>query len=247
MQRIPRLVPLWATLRETIVTTWLLRHPLFAISWPWLLIIFVASGVGAWMQLPPPGEHDKLPRIAVGAVVTFATASMAIGWHRLILLKEKPAATYLRSDLLVLKYAGLIYASQLIGWPLLQLTSAMQQVLGAFGFAAIMTILGLAIIAVLFRLSLLLPALATGRIDGAFAAVRHIWTGTRGNTWRLFVGYIAIGLLMLIPFVIAHQLAAAHLGFTLTVAVIETLQALLGMLFVTFASLCYWQLFEPED
>jgi hypothetical protein len=154
----------------------------------------------------------------------------------------------------VLLYAGVLFAAQVTGWLLLRAIALLQTTVGDMGGVVVSIVAGTLAILVLVRLSLLLPAIAIGRTDGALATLRTIWTGTRGNTWRLFIGYAAIPVLCLLvlgPIWFAgHRLIGGQLGqlaSALSEAATDTLNVLVGMPLVTFASLCYWQLFSRED
>ena len=218
-------LPLWQTIRLAYATY--LRHfgdglRIVAI---WLPPVAILAAIGGWLQAILLADLTAGPRAAIDAsqpihllmlgyalnlLLTAAAVSSAVAWHRLLLLKEQPSSSsgrnigsryfwrYIGVGLLI----GLIGAIPLAG---VLLPMALLNVLPAAGSTppAELAIIALAYavgIALMLRLSLLLPARATGNFT---LSLMGAWQRTRGNLWRLFLGIVALLTLVCIVYLFA--------------------------------------------
>jgi hypothetical protein len=198
----------------------------FHISWPWMLVLLPVTIVGnlfvAARTIADSGQPDSAA-IAAALAMTIPTmlafASIAVSWHRYILLDEVPQGwKRLRLDETVWRYFG--------NGLLIALVVGAGVAAAGFGVSAIAAVLALvspalaalvavpgtvaiaaAAIAAFYRLSIKLPAVALERRDYGLA---QAWRDSEGNFWR-FVGF---GLLLAAIF-FAVLLAAGVLGFGL--------------------------------
>jgi hypothetical protein len=171
-----------------------------------LAATLLVAGVTADIKrgMPPqtlaskPIETMVLVTIAV-LVFTFAGVSIAVAWHRRIILREHPGfsgSNVATKDLW--RYVWMGFAIFLIVFlPLLVIFLSMSLLLSPVAKAgtpwslipiAMIFLLWLAGFAVALRLSLLLPARAVGDIDLTF---KETWKRTSGNIWRIFWGVVA--------------------------------------------------------
>jgi hypothetical protein len=150
-------------------------------------------------------------------VFTFAGASIAVAWHRRLILGEPPGFSGSNVATKGLwRYVGIGFAIALIAFlpllvvvlPIFILSSSV--ITGAalkFAmFVAASFLIYLTAFAVFLRLSLLLPARAVGDLDLTF---NETWKRTRGNTWRMFWGIVACT----VPPMLAVQLAVRIVSF----------------------------------
>jgi len=184
------------------------------ISWLWLAVALPLAGITNWLQFSrfagvmaainrgmaasKPVETIVLQSVA-NLVFIFAGVSIAVAWHRRLILEEHPGLS--GSNVVtksVWRYAWMglaiflivIVPTMVLSLPMFLLSSPV-----ATGSAPrflmlipVIFLLFLAAFAVALRLSLLLPARAVGDLDLTF---KETWKRTRGNTWRLFWGTAA--------------------------------------------------------
>lgn len=183
----------------------------FKLSWPWIvalvLFMILAAIVGpsqadlAAGTVKPSGAFFVFMVIYV-LVFLVAFASIAVNWHRYILLNEVPSGLQiLRTDALVWRYIGnsllavliLSIPYAILGLPLLTYLASRCCAVGFdpamaqdIPFIIVsfwpMLILVVFFTAVLYRLTSKLPAVALGRRDYGFGAAM---TDTAGNTFQL--------------------------------------------------------------
>ncbi|MFN0194818.1 MAG: hypothetical protein ACKVP5_23050 [Aestuariivirga sp.] len=188
----------------------------FHVSWPWMLAILpihVGTSVYAALNMPTGAEPYNAAVVVSGILSAAATmvafASIAVNWHRYILLDEIPqGAQRLRLDSTVWRYVGNTLLIFLIMILILIIPSVILAILTAFGGAVGAVIGGLVMIAAFlfaiayfYRMSVKLPSIALGRRDYSISTALK---DTDGNTARFiglaalfFVVAIAIGLLVL--------------------------------------------------
>jgi hypothetical protein len=188
------------------------------VSWLWLLLGAVVIGVVSWLQWSLMGEvilnsvhHAQFPpdfaatsfrtmALSIGVadvVLIVAFVSIAVAWHRRIILGERPSLfSFNIATTNFWRYVGIGLAICVLAiMPILLAFIPIVVILSAAGkgphpgVAAIAMVLLLATyvtaIAIALRLSMLLPARAAGDIELSFA---RSWRRTRGNCWRIFWG-----------------------------------------------------------
>jgi hypothetical protein len=199
----------------------------FRISWPWYAIL-IPLGIGAslFAEYMSGGNPEAVPSapvvviyIILFAVSLVAFASIAVNWHRYILLDEVPHGSELfRLDDKTWRYLGnvvLIFlmsfaAALLIALPVFGLTFALGENAGPVAFLLIILfIVGMLFIAALFfRMSVKLPAIALGRHDISF---KDALAATEGNTLRLLL-LVLLEFLAIIGIVLGMLLVLFILG-----------------------------------
>jgi hypothetical protein len=167
------------------------------LSWPWMVVILpvnvLASIYGA--SLDPAAEEPSGQAVAltliVGLLTMFGFSSIAVSWHRYVLLDEVPRGmSRLRADNTVWRYFGntlLIILIIMAGFiPALIFISLLTWGGGNVGAVlalpiyAAMLVFG---IGAFYRLSVKLPAIAMERRD---FHMKDAWAVTQGNMWQLF-------------------------------------------------------------
>jgi hypothetical protein len=263
-------LPVWKTVGEA-YAVWARNFPaLIRIAWLWLVITAPIVFALMWWQAPHmaeimmnarTGAPDPSPGVTVmmqvfnGIVLIPILSSIAVAWHRLLLRGEQVSGPYVRFDAVVIGYAVLFFiigflpaVPQYMG----QLYLAATQPEGASDIDLTASLLagvgGIASLVIWFfacRLFMVLPAKALDRSD---VSVGVSWAATKGNSWRLFWGY----LLCLLPFMLFGSVLALWLlfgsptrtSYAAISAVLSLLWALFGMVAVGFLSLAYRFFFE---
>jgi hypothetical protein len=176
-------------------------------------------------------------------VLGFAAISSAVAWHRLLLLNEAPGLSggnigtrslwrYVGDGIVIFPISALPVAAVLLPMALLGLLPAAGRPppieIAVIAFAYIVSM------ALMLRLSPLLPARAAGDVSLTF---KDAWRHTRGNVWRMFWGIAACALP---PFLLTNAvfvgLISAPIGDGLYLAQWAMASAL---------SLCCWLLGWP--
>jgi hypothetical protein len=193
-------------------------------SWLWLAMVAAITGVASWRQwswmgsviaeakpgIPPQALNHMPQPLALAALaglddilLTLAGISIAVAWHRLLILGEHPGFSgsniatrdlwrYIGVGLTI----GLIVMLPIvvIVFPVFYFVFSFQSAAPGSPPAGLLLLIPLVFVlyilatAVMLRLILLLPARAAGDLDLTF---RQTWNRTRGNTWRLFWGMVA--------------------------------------------------------
>lgn len=219
----------------------------FRISWPWYLVlaamniaIYAISGVAVTAEAEI-NFGIYIPLVIVAVIVTIlAFASIAVNWHRYILLDQVPVGAELfRLDGLTWRYVGNVWLIGLIVGlvflagmlPLMLLAGLADAIgvvaffigLGGFVFVMIST----------YRLSVKLPAIAIGRRD---FALRDAWAATRDNKLPIllvilfqFLLFFGVAIVFL-----ALDFTLALIGPTITLVISQLIQAFLGWLLAIF-------------
>ena len=236
----------------------------FHISWPWILMLLplnVATNVYVILNDLQPQNEGEPDLAAIGkffmvsaplAIASIiAYASIAVNWHRYILRDEIAQGWLrLRVDGLIWRYIGnfiliilLVMAGTLaagIGFVLAGFI--LNAVFGETLMAVILIPAGIAlyvyVIAVTYRLSVKLPAVALGRRD---FSMRDIWTATEGNNWRLLgllglfsVCVALVGLGMLLGTLIFSNFGTIGLSISIAIQVmVNWVATILGVTLLT--------------
>jgi hypothetical protein len=184
----------------------------------WLIVATVLTSVASWKQWTwmatamtnfKPATPPQMPRPTEMAVLLnldnilllLAGISIAVAWHRFIILNERPGFSGSNVTTKNLwRYTGLAFVIFLIDF----LPAAVVMFpsfyfvfpskaggspppLGFFALIPLILVLYAVGTAVAFRLSLLLPARA---VDDLSLTFKQTWRRTCGNTWRLFWGIV---------------------------------------------------------
>jgi hypothetical protein len=276
-------LPLWNTICRAYSTYF--NHPLdvLRISWLWLAVAALSSWMQrSWVSdllaVAKPGMCPQMPAgasalLGVGnLLLLLGLVSIAVAWHRRVILDELP---WLSGSNIITKslwrYIGVgILISLTAVLPVVLFLLVLFVFLLPFtsggasahsGVAAIilvptMLLVYLASMAVMLRLSPLLPARAVGDFGRTF---KETWRQTRGNTWRIFWGLLACTLPVMIVVQIAiwrvigfpnpQMLADGNLGPRL--ALINTVgmfcYLLMWPIAIGFLSLSYQFFFQREQ
>jgi hypothetical protein len=170
----------------------------FRISWPWyaamapiiialVLLSFYLSGGNPENKPGPTAVIDMIR----GLITMVAFASIAVNWHRYILLDEVPGSREIfRLDNKTWRYFGnvllliliLIVIGLVIGFPI----GAIGGLSGSPVAAIVFTILLVLPVAgvVTLRLGTKFPAIALGRSD---FSMQNAWAATAGNNLQIFL------------------------------------------------------------
>jgi hypothetical protein len=196
-----RQLPVWAAFAHAMSSV---RHNLtmaFRVSWPWYALIALIS---LTMQYVTGGNAsadrpDVGTALVMAALILVSSASIAVNWHRYILLDDvPPASMLLRLDPLMWRYLGNLLLIGLLVFLVMIPFSLVAALLNAgnAGFAFVFFV-ALPIAGFLFfRLGVKLPSIALGRTDFSF---NDAWAVTKGNGWeivQLFFLNIAAALLV---------------------------------------------------
>jgi hypothetical protein len=224
----------------------------FAMSWPWLLVLFLIRVSGDlylfWNGISKlkPDQADTTQLYSVISVTGILTAivfsSIAVNWHRFILRNEVAEGSQrLRLDGLVWRYFlfvvaiallialivfGSIFAGTLLGVGLYYASHDVGILLGVIGGIAAIPLF-LLIFGMSARWSVKLVAIAMGNKDYTLS---DAWRDTNGNTWRLTGLEFLFGcVLSLIGMVSGGaELAAAFANSSLVAAVAAGVTVLVG-------------------
>jgi hypothetical protein len=195
----------------------------FHVSWPWMVVLLpinILTQIYLLSHPIVPGQMPELNTILVFLAIVLSSmlvfASIAVSWHRYILLDEVPQGlARLRMDGPVLRYFGnsilIVICSFLVAFaamiPLGMIAAGLSLVSKGLGFAMailfyIVCVLWLMGIAA--RWSIKLVSVALGRRDFGMSMA---WAATRENQMRI------IGLYVLF-FLVAFLLALVFGGLT---------------------------------
>jgi hypothetical protein len=226
----------------------------FQVSWPWMLVLLpINLGVNLYLigrGMTSPEEFDGtaiLLSMMMGIASLVAFSSIAVNWHRYILIDEVPLGMQrLRLDGTVFRYLGntimILLLISIAGFISAMIIVFASMLLGPLAFIA--AIPGFAAIAVLttasfYRLGVKLPAIAIGRTDYGFG---NAWSDTAGNLWRLFGFFVlyflvamVAGLLVLFVGWILTMIGG-ELGIAISVAaqlVVNWVATILGVTILT--------------
>jgi hypothetical protein len=220
----------------------------FRISWPWyavmvpvviVLMLFSSYLTGGNPEANP--GMTLLIDLVRGLVTMLAFASIAVNWHRYILLDEVPHGNEIyRLDDKTWRYFGnilllfliLMAAGIIIGLPIgfivgLARASEYIVILVALLVAPVAGILAL-------RLGVKFPAIALGRHD---FSMKNAWTATQGNNLPIFLVILFEIVVVVIAFLIVGLTAylTSQIDPTLTVVIAIALGLVVNWLFTIFS------------
>ncbi|MGH6819547.1 MAG: hypothetical protein ACREDU_01635 [Methylocella sp.] len=240
----------------------------FHVSWPWILALLplnIAGNIyiltnGITSAGSPSEENPKVVAVtflmAIASMIAFA--SIAVNWHRYILLDEIPRGMQrLRLDVTVWRYVGniiliflIMFACALPAGFTIAIAAIMMGESSLYIIVPAYAALVFAAISAAYRLSIKLPAVALERRDYGF---RDAWTGTQGNFWR-FLGlallYLAVAMVVgLLALLWAGGLGAlgGTAGLAIGIAVQLVVNWALTILGVTMLTSLYGFFVEGRD
>jgi hypothetical protein len=219
-----RKLPVGAAFSHMMNSTWNNLGFAARSQWPWFAIFFAALLVLGFIaySLAPTGVSSA-PEVEFGAanllllpvlfLIGLGFSSMAVAWHRFVLLDEVPQGMQkLRIDDTVWRYFGNLMLLGLATIGLILPVLLVFQISPVFAVLALIFYVLMVVLPVIYRLSIKLPAVAVGRRDFAF---RDAWEASRGNEWQM------VGLTLL--------MAAVSWGVGIALALVSyLLQAILG-------------------
>jgi hypothetical protein len=236
----------------------------FRISWPWYTVVLLASlGASVLLEALTGGDIENNPGPAVpiyivlGFINLVSFASIAVNWHRYILLDEVPSGSELfRLDDKTWRYLGNLILVMLIMigiviaivLPVFVLAASSES-LRFLSFLAVLVAYCFAVV-VLYRLSVKLPAIALGRHD---FRMRDAWAVTRDNKLSIFIVAVlqfllALAMLLAIVLVILG-LSSANAILGLAVGTVAQVVAgwLLSIFGITILTSLYGFFVEGRD
>ena len=221
----------------------------FAMSWPWLLVLFLIRVSGdlflLWSGISKlkPDQADTAQLYSVIFSTELLTAivfsSIAVNWHRFILRNEVAEGSQrLRLDGLVWRYFlfviviflllalvtfGGVFGLTLVSVVLSYASKALGILIGIFvGLPLVLLVFGMSA-----RWSVKLVAIAMGNKDYTLS---DAWRDTKGNTWRLTGLEFLFGCVLLLIGTVngGAELFAAFVGSSLLAAVAAGVTVLVG-------------------
>ena len=235
---------------------------LLRMTWAWLLALTAANVGLCWLFWPSHQAAAALKTFSMPLaeviipllLSTAIGASIAVGWHRVVLLDVPPEHTlYVRFDQVVLRY---FFASFLFLLPLLAMLSAPMLAVSQLDFSALAAVVFSAIFAFIafvilsLRLGFILPAIALQRDD---IKLRTSWNVTAGSVMRLFASSAILIILIALPFIVFALLtdvdvdpapAETFTGYLISSLVSEITGVLFGIIGVTVLSLQFRHFFR---
>ena len=215
-----RQLPVGAAFGHTVKSTLNNLPFAFHISWPWMLLLLPISIAGniyltmnpVPIPIPNPAkayenlEPDRLAVVVgMGALAIIAFASIAVSWHRYILLDEIPRGlARLRLDSTVWRYVGnaigIALLSGLASVGILIIPSfiagfSLSLGMGGWVIAGPVVLAGLVYtFGVSMRLSIKLPAIA---MHNTGVDLGKSWQLTRNNHWRVGILFTLVVICLL--------------------------------------------------
>jgi hypothetical protein len=253
----PKKLPVFDTVGKAISYSLKNVVLMMRVSWLWVLIVLAATGALVLAVAGSDGGAAMWVGVGVVTIVYIAALySIAVAWHRGLLLGETYGWFHLSFGYRELSYLGYALAVALIGGSGILLGAAATFVgtaLGASpggGVVAIAAMVGvLAMIMMISRLQLVLPGSAVG--DRRISLGRS-FSLTTGNTWRITGGFLLIALLNGVVNLLSSGLdAGAGTASTATIvllAVVVLLASILvGFITLSYMSYCYWFFVPPPE
>jgi hypothetical protein len=271
-------LPLWDTICLSYSTYFHNFQDVLRITWLWLVVTALLMGTVNWQlfswaaevmtslkpgtPLPSQPVETMLLGNASTLVLLVAGLSIAVAWHRRIILGEHPGFSGSNVATKNLwRYVGVGLAIFLIvllplliiGVPMFFLLASITAE-SAPGSTMLMLLpfsFALVGFAVALRLTLLLPARAVGDLGLTF---KEAWNRTRGNTWRIIWGVVGTTVLPMLaaqialfgflpgPDMFADPAFVARMTVTSTIFVVYYL--LILPIGIGFLSHAYWHFFN---
>jgi hypothetical protein len=214
-----RILPVWNIFAHSVRSVLDNIRFAFHISWPWMLAILpvhVASNVFVAMNPPAEGQPYE-PRVMAAIFISglasmIAFSSIAVSWHRYILLDQVPQGMQrLRLDGTVWRYLGntilialIVFLGSLIPGFVIGFVAALLGPAAPFVTVPALFVLSGLAVSYFYRMSVKLPAIALERQD---YMIRNALNDTQGNTLRFVVLFL---LVLAIVLTIASVLAGLN-------------------------------------
>jgi hypothetical protein len=217
-----RRLPVLAAFQHVWATVFSNAGAAFRLSWPWLLVVGLMGlflvAISPTQSETPAISTSESQNIAAFFLAIFvfmlAFASIAVNWHRYVLLDEMPKGSkFLRIDGLVWRYLGNlllillivavpfgiavgIYSGSMDVSDLLDSNGGLSPTsLPLLAIAFFLTIM-VAVNIIIYRLSIKLPAVALGRRD---YGVTKAWDDSKGNALPILGFAFLVYLSLTIP------------------------------------------------
>ncbi|MEO1205526.1 MAG: hypothetical protein AAFV45_04275 [Pseudomonadota bacterium] len=236
---------------------------LLRMSSVWMLLVFLINATLYWCiwpaevtSWPEPSHAYEVTFLVSTVLVTLAGASIAVNWHRAILLDEPVAhAPMLRLDPIVQTYfAAALFLTLMSILPVLTLTRMLMDTNGPPFVALVMTLTSLVMaVWIAVRLLPLFPAIAC---DERASSMSQTWTLSSGLFWRLLVGscltwalpiLAAAAIVILDPNTSSDGPPTDRTAFALTTALVDTVTLYFGLIPTAFAAVVYGALSDETD
>jgi hypothetical protein len=249
-----------------------LKFAFFA-QWPWFVVVAVAftamsfsndlqfNGDQAALEAELKAHPEKAAKflfsmIAGIGLAMLAFSSIAVSWHRYVLLDEVPQGlAALRVDSIVWRYFG-----NLVLLGLLMVVLALPLSLVPFGLFLSTPTLGIAVLIaymifvmlpMLYRLSIKLPAIALGRQDFRMG---DAWNVSKGNWWQIVgVGLLysmaswALGLVLMAVATVLNAVFGPVIGFWFDIALQTVVNWVFTVMGITLLTSLYGFFVEQRD
>ncbi len=257
-------LPLLASVFEAFELTSSKLVDLAKLTWLWLIILIAIQAVIYWYLWPFEQALESSAALPFGAIVlgssvisTFIGASIAVGWHRLLLENEHVAGSVnLRLDGHVWRYFAWVFGMLIaitipivVAWLVAAPTSDDVDAPLTWGDLSLVVafFVSLLILSVAARAMVILPGVALGHET----TLGEVWKRTRGNTWRIFTGSMLTAMpIIVIALALSSMFGSLDASLTLTAYVIENtilevVFIIAGMFGLSFLSLAYRHFFGP--
>jgi hypothetical protein len=255
----PKKLPVFDTVGKAISYSLKNVALMMRVSWLWAVIVIGATGVLVVAVAGSNGGASMWLGVGLVTIVyIIALYSVAVAWHRGLLLGETHGWFHLSFGSRELSYLGYALAVALIsgsGILLGVVASFVGAALGVSqgagaGVVAILALVGvLAMIMMISRLQLVLPGSAVG--DRRMSLGKS-FSLTTGNTWRITGGFLLIALLNGVVNLLSSGLdAGAETASTATIvllaAVVLLASIVVGFITLSYMSFCYWFFVPPPE
>lgn len=268
----PSKLPLWRTIFDAHVTTFRSWRTLGQIAGIWVAAMLVIMAILNYFVFGPIsiarigrfGAIDLVTSSVIELIELMAVVAVAVTWHRFILLGESgdvipkfgrrefryyvwvlltSAPLWLFTFLVIFNFVGPDMPADPSPVPDTDSAFAFSDFLFSLGFLTFVFLTAAAAGYIPVRFSLILPARALGHDD---VELRETWQRTRGNFWRLFLGFIACSVLMTLISMALPSEERTVFQYVRNHAVSFVLTLVGGMIGVTFLSLAYRHLFSGK-
>lgn len=243
-----RKLPVTSVIDHSFRSTW--NNIAFAIhiSWPWMLAFMpfnIAGNIYAFLNAPSSPEDFK-PMVEVvnaglGILTMLIFASIAVSWHRYILLDEVPQGLQrLRLDWTVWRYFGnslliiliMFVAALPVGFVVALALAALGPLSAVIAIPVVIAAM-LAAISYSYRFGVKLPAVALERNDYRF---KDALRDTEGNFWS----FVGLGLLVFLIFAAVGIAVGAPVFFLASFANVGLMAVLIALQLVVNWIIAIW-------